>query len=188
MINRRKYAYICCLAWLVIFDVEAYADRLIRRSDARIVSIGVGTLDERKETVLFKGCADKEGKIFSLKKYVFQSGKDCDGPPIFAVLHALKIDGAIKASTSEGCSYEKSCLRFIVQSPKEAENVFDRAQKGDVIDVFVRPNAAYDAALAKYPASVNLTLILRATRGDITDTVTFKGVSASDSFIKTITK
>jgi|GEM_PF-5139589 len=126
----------CVVCIASIYNV-AHADRLIRRSDAKIISIGLGNLDDKKQTVLFRRCNDKEGKIYNLREYAYQSGKDCEGPPIFSILNSLDIDGTVKASKGDDCSKGKTCLHYMVESPQKAEKVFGRAQKGDVINVFI---------------------------------------------------
>src|SRR5262245_22363100 len=89
-----------CLVCVTSVYSIVHADRLIRRSDAKI-SIGLGNLDDKKQTVLFRGCNDKDGKIYNLKDYAYQTGKDCDGPPIFVILDSLDIDGTVKASKGD---------------------------------------------------------------------------------------
>jgi hypothetical protein len=169
---------------LAMFYANAHADRLIRRSDAKIISIGLGNLDEKKQTVLFRSCADKEGKIFNLKEYAYQTGKDCDGPGIFTILYSLGIEGAAKASTGEDCSTGQNCLRYVVKSPEDAEKVFDRPQKGDVIDVFIGKSSSEKGKART--REIDLILKLKRHNGAVADTMTFKNIAASDSFVATI--
>jgi hypothetical protein len=109
--------------------MDSYADRLIRRSDGEIILLGLGTLDAKKETVLFKGCKDRDSKIFSLRVYLFQAGKDCGQPDIFSGLESIQRDGTEQPHKVEICSTGKTCLRYIVKSSKELENVLAGAKK-----------------------------------------------------------
>src|SRR5687768_11605801 len=72
---------------------NSFADRLIRRSDGDIFLLGLGIPDAKKETVLFRSCNDRNSKLFSLKDYLFQSGKDCGPPKIFSGVESIRIEG-----------------------------------------------------------------------------------------------
>ena len=180
MIAKRFMAVAFWLFFMAVFYVDAHADRLIKRSNPQIISIGLGNLDEKSQTVLFRSCKDKESKIFKLKDYAYQPGRDCEGPATFTVVDSLKIDGAVKTGDASTCSTDQGCLRYMVNSPQDAEKLFDGVQKGDVIDVIV--SKSKNDKPSKNATYVDLLLNLKGTKGGITETMIFKNVSASDRF------
>lgn len=168
-----------------IFTTNSYADRLIRRSDGEIMLLGLGNPDAKKETVLFKGCKDRDSKIFSLKEYLFQTGKDCGQPDIFSGLESLQIDGTEQPNKVENCSTGKTCLRYIVKSSEKVESVFAGAKNGDRIEVSISDFG--EGKTSARTQDVNLTIRwLPEKTGQVKDSLNFSKVPASGDFVKKV--
>lgn len=178
------YFLMSCL--FTIFTTASYADRLIRRSDGEIILLGLGTPDASKETILFKGCKDRDGKIFSLKEYLFQAGKDCSGPDIFSGLESIQIDGTEQPNKVENCSTGKTCLRYIVKSSSKVESVFTGVKNGDRIEVSISDFG--EGKSSTRTQNVDLTVrLLPETTGQVKDTLNFSKVPASGDFVNKVT-
>jgi hypothetical protein len=171
---------------LQIFASNSYADRLIRRSDGEIVLLGFGTPDGKKETVLFKGCTDPDSKIFSLKEYLFQIGKDCVPPKIFSGLESIRIDGTGEPNKVESCSTGKSCLRYIVKSSEEVETVFAGARKGDRIEVTISDFDKTKSNTSTQNVDLTVRFVPEKT-GQVKDILNFSKVPASGDFVNKVT-
>jgi hypothetical protein len=174
----------CCL--LVIVTTNGYADRLIRRSDGEIALLGLGTPDAKKDRYCFKSCNDRNSKIFSLKEYFYQAGKDCGPPKIFGGLESIKIDGTEEPSKAETCSTGKSCLRYIVKSSDEVETIFAGAKKGDKIEL---TTSDFDKTkLSTSTQNVNLMVrFVPEKTGQVKETLSFTKIPASGDFVNMVT-
>lgn len=170
----------------LIFTTDSYADRLIRRSDGEIILLGLGTPDAKKETVLFKGCKDRDSKIFSLKEYLFQTGKDCGQPDIFSGLESIQIDGTEQPNKVEICSTGKTCLRYVVKSSEKVESVFTGAKKGDRIEVTISDFAKGKTSVRTQNVNLTVRLVPEKT-GQVKGTLNFSKVPASGDFVNKVT-
>lgn len=180
-----KASFACVVSFFLVLLVlsDVHADRLIRLVDGSIVLLGVGNLDAKKATVLFRGCKDKEGKVYSLKEYSFQSGKDC-GPPVFPALGSLDIDGTILSTKTTGCPAGQTCFQYLVESPQQVEKLFSGAKKGDKIEVFLFKIGK--TTESQHTKDIDFVLQLTEKTGKVRDVLTFKNVLASDDFVKKV--
>src|SRR5258706_6913940 len=172
--------------WLLgVLLTSSHADRLIRRSDGEIFLLGLGTPDAKKETVLFKNCKDRDSKIFSLKEYLFQSGKDCGSPKIFSVLESIRIDGTGEPNKVVACSTGKTCLRYTVKSSEEVDNVFTGAKIGDKIEVTI---SNFDnTKMSAGTQNGNLTVRFVSDKtGEVKDSLSFSKIPASGDFVNKV--
>jgi len=146
----------------------------------------LGTPDAKKETVLFKGCKDRDSKIFSLKEYLFQTGKDCGQPDIFSGLESIQIDGTEQPNKVEICSTGKTCLRYVVKSSEKVESVFTGAKKGDRIEVTISDFAKGKTSVRTQNVNLTVRLVPEKT-GQVKGTLNFSKVPASGDFVNKVT-
>ena len=124
------------LLTLLVFNHDAYADQLYRRSDARVVAIGFGKLDENKQTVLFADCAGKKSELYKLKEFRFQQGKDCDPVNWWdRAINSLDFEGTTKVAKADECAKDRSCSQWVITSPEKVAKIFAEAKRGDKITV-----------------------------------------------------